>query len=175
MQIKQLLKQDINREINGVVKVGELDEKTLEVELREYVVTREIEKHMLDFFTTFEKNSRIESTNMGVWVSGFFGSGKSHFIKMLSHLLENKDVSHKRAIDYFNEKSISDNLKESIDECSRLDIETILFNIDSKGPMEKDSSAILRTFARVFYEYLGYFGADLKIVELEKYLVAVGK
>ena len=41
--------------------------------------------------------------------------------------------------------------------------ETILFNIDSKGPSNKDKTAILRIFARVFFEHLGDYGEDLKL------------
>ena len=175
MLIRDTLKQDINRQINGVVKVGETDAHTLQVELSEYVVTREIEKNLRDFYTSFEQNSRMESSNIGVWISGFFGSGKSHFLKILSYLLENSEVQGKRAVDYFQEKTISKSLQDAINESKSYKVETILFNIDSKGPMVKDSSAILKTFSKVFYEHLGYFGQDLKIVELEKYLDTIGK
>ena len=175
MLIKDILSQDINRGINGVVKVGDTDRNTLEIELREYVVTQEIERSMTTFFTAFEQNSRLESTNMGVWISGFFGSGKSHLLKMLAYLLENKEVSGKNARTYFAEKRVGHELQDAIDGCANLEIETILFNIDSIAPMVKDSSAIIKSFSRVFYEHLGFFGKDLKIVALERYLSSVGR
>ena len=41
---------------------------------------------------------------MGVWISGFFGSGKSHFLKILGYLLSNEIVVGKASVDYFEDK-----------------------------------------------------------------------
>ena len=93
MQIKDLFIKDINRPINGVVKADQLEESTVFTELDEYVITSELAKHFEEFFDAYmpsvrDPKKKAESGKIGVWVSGFFGSGKSHFIKILSYLLQ---------------------------------------------------------------------------------------
>ena len=56
------------------------------------MVTRELQRHFADFFAAYKKGILGTTPKMGVWISGFFGSGKSHFLKILSYLLENKQV-----------------------------------------------------------------------------------
>lgn len=90
MQIKEMFKRDINRYINGVISVAE--QNTIKQELEEYVVTRELQRHFADFFQAYERGLDNPERNPGVWIQGYFGSGKSHFLKMLSYLLENKEV-----------------------------------------------------------------------------------
>jgi energy-coupling factor transporter ATP-binding protein EcfA2 len=175
MKIKDILFNDINREINGVVKVGDTNENTLKIELEEYVITNEIEGNMKKFLHNFENNMLTGSTNAGVWISGFFGSGKSHFLKMLSYLLKNSEVTGKKSTQYFYDKRINSDLKTSLENINLYEIETILFNIDSVSSLERDNSVVLRIFARVFYDHLGYFGQDLKVVRLEQHLDSLGK
>ena len=91
------------RNRRGVIKVGQDDNANIGQELEEYVVTRELQKHFSDFFASYKKGINGNTDKMGVWISGFFGSGKSHFLKILSYLLANKEVEGKRAIDYFIE------------------------------------------------------------------------
>ena len=101
MIIKNMFSKPIDRDIKGVIKVGQDDNANIKQELEEYVVTRELQKHFADFFSSYKKGINGNTDKMGVWISGFFGSGKSHFLKILSYILANKDVSGKRAIDYF--------------------------------------------------------------------------
>ena len=109
MIIKEMFLKRINRDIKGVIKVGQDDTDNIRQELEEYVVTRELQKHFSDFFTSYKKGIIGNTDKMGVWISGFFGSGKSHFLKILSYLLGNKEVNGKRAIEYFIEDNkISD-------------------------------------------------------------------
>lgn len=107
MIIQDLFSKDINRSINGVVKVQDASDESVRQELDEYVVTRELQGHFAHFFEAYDKALDVPTDNMGVWISGFFGSGKSHFLKMLSYLLQNDEIAGKRAVDYFDGK-ISD-------------------------------------------------------------------
>ena len=100
MQIKEMFEKQIDRDIKGVIKVGQSDEENVYQELDEYVVTKELLKHFRDFFDNYEKGINSNTDKMGVWISGFFGSGKSHFLKILSHLLKNSVVEGKRAVEY---------------------------------------------------------------------------
>ena len=103
MQIKNMFAKQIDRDIKGVIKVGQGDDANVQQELSEYVVTRELQKHFADFFANYKTGIVGNTDKMGVWISGFFGSGKSHFLKILSYLLDNREVDGKRAIDYFVE------------------------------------------------------------------------
>lgn len=92
MQIKDMFRKKIDRDIQGVIIVGQGEQTNVAQELEEYVVTRELQKHFMDFFEAYKKGILGTTPKMGVWISGFFGSGKSHFLKILSYLLQNKQV-----------------------------------------------------------------------------------
>ena len=62
-----------------------------------------------------------------------------------------------------------------LERCAGAPTDTILFNIDSKSPINKDKTAILRVFAKVFYEYRGFYGDDLKVAKLEQFIYKSGK
>ena len=96
VQIKSLFTRSIHRSINGVIKADQDDAESVWQELDEYVITRELDQHLRSFFESYLAaldNPQDASGRVGVWISGFFGSGKSHFLKILSYLLENKQVS----------------------------------------------------------------------------------
>ena len=103
MKIGQMFAKPIDRDLKGVIKVGQDDDRNIQQELEEYVVTRELQKHFRDFFDSYKRGITGTTDKMGVWISGFFGSGKSHFLKILSYLLENKTVNGKTALAYFEE------------------------------------------------------------------------
>lgn len=163
----------ISRDIKGVVKVGQDEKAVIKQELEEYVVTNELQKHFRDFFASYKKGINKDTDKMGVWISGFFGSGKSHFLKILSYLLENREVDGKHAIDYFiEEEKINDPMVlADMKLASSVPTDTILFNIDSKSETagEKDKSSLLNVFLKVFNEKLGY-SANPHVAALEKQL-----
>lgn len=104
MVIGQLFQEDINRKINGVVKVDQDATDVLVQELDEYVITRDLKKHFITFFNNYGESFRESTADIGVWISGFFGSGKSHFLKMLSYLLANQEVQGVRTVERFRKK-----------------------------------------------------------------------
>ena len=79
MRIQEMFYDDIDRKINGVVKVDQDAADVLKQEVKEYVITRDIRKHMITFFNNYAESFREPTADVGVWISGFFGSGKSHF------------------------------------------------------------------------------------------------
>lgn len=177
MWIQKMFERDINRYINGVISVGE--EKAIRQELEEYVVTCELQRHFGDFFSAYEKGLNDPARNTGVWIQGYFGSGKSHFLKMLGYILENKIVDGKCAADYFQGKFDDPMTYARIKRATEAAAETILFNIDEKGGCYKEGdtaeTAVLRSFARVFYEHLGFYGRDYKLARFEKMIDDRGK
>ena len=105
MKLKEIFTEDIFRNIEGVIKAD--DQSNVLEEVREYVVTKEISKK-LDLFLDAYLN--YQGAN-GVWISGFFGSGKSHMLKILSYVLENSKINGVTLGDLFIDKIEDDILK----------------------------------------------------------------
>ena len=176
MMIRDMFADDINRKINGVIKVDQAADDVIEQELNEYVITRELKKHFITFFNYYGDAFDQPTADMGVWISGFFGSGKSHFLKMLSYLLENKEIKGIRSVERFRKKFEDDPATFMlIDRATKGTTETILFNIDIEGFSNKDKTAVLRVFAKMFYNHLGFYGENLKVAMMERYIDQQGK
>lgn len=175
MILRNIYRSDINRDINGVIKVAQDDERSVVQELSEYIITKELHRHFNTFLNHYEHSLEQPTDKIGVWISGFFGSGKSHFLKILSYLLSNKIAGGKKAVDYFSDKFDDPMMFAQLENSVRVPTETILFNIDSKSPITKDKTAILRVFAKVFYEHQGFYGNDLKVAKLEQFISRSGK
>jgi len=151
MLIKDMFYKAIDRDIKGVIKVGQEDESNAYQELEEYVVTKELTKHFSDFFEAYKKGIVGTTDKMGVWISGFFGSGKSHFLKILAYLLENKEVMGKKAVDYFEDKIHDSMVLADMKLAGHTPADVILFNIDSKSDSDSKANkdAIVSVFNKV--------------------------
>lgn len=179
MNIRDMFAKQIDRDIRGVIKVGQNDDSNIRQELEEYVVTHELQKHFAAFFEAYCRSIHDPTDAMGVWISGFFGSGKSHFLKILSYILDNRVVDGKKAIEYFvDDNKINDNfVLANMRKAAETSADVILFNIDSKSDMNShnDRDAIVKVFLKVFNEKLGYCGENAYIADLERTLDAKGK
>lgn len=176
MKLNEIYKKPIDRDIKGVIKVGQDDQSNIYQELDEYVLTEELGKHFSTFFENYRRGITEETDKMGVWISGFFGSGKSHFLKILSYLLENKEVNGIKAVDFFDDK-IQDNIVlADMKKAGDITTDVALFNIENKSESnEKDyKDAILRVFNKVFDEMQGYCGSSGWVADLERQLVKDG-
>ncbi len=182
MTIKNLFLKPLDRAINGVVKADQNDEATVYQELDEYVVTNELEKHFRAFFDSYstDLNDPSIANRVGVWISGFFGSGKSHFLKTLSYILANiqtTDTSgnHKRAVEFFDQQKIRDAMiRADIEKAASNTADVILFNIDSKASSNHDGNPILNVFLRVFNEHQGFSSDHPHIAHMERHLSQKG-
>lgn len=181
MQIKDLFERNIHRSINGVIKADQSDDANVWQELDEYVITRELDGHLRKFFDTYlaalDKPAEA-SGNVGVWVSGFFGSGKSHFIKILSYLLANRQVSNagntRRAQDFFEQKITDAMLAGDIARAITGETDVLLFNIDSKADADHSRDAILKVFLKVFNEMRGFNPDHPHIARMEQEMADKG-
>ena len=174
MQIKEMFRKEIDRELQGVIVVGQGAETNVAQELEEYVVTRELQRHFADFFAAYKKGILGTTPKMGVWISGFFGSGKSHFVKILSYLLENKQVGDKHALDFFiDDKKITNQMVlADMKLAADTPTDVILFNIDSKSESnsKENKDAIVNVFLKVFNEMQGFCGSMPYLADLERHL-----
>jgi len=165
MHLKEIFAKPIDRNIPGVVHADEIE--TLQLEVEEYVITDEIAKGLDQFFDAY---SDYQGAN-GVWISGFFGSGKSHLLKMLALLVENQTVNGKPTLEYFKPKCEDDALlRAGMEKAAAVPSKSILFNIDQKADTisKTEFDAVLAVFVKVFNEMLGYYGKQGYVAEFEK-------
>ena len=185
MLMKEMFEKEIDRDIQGVIIVGQSEAENVAQELDEYVVTKELQKHFADFFSAYKKGIVGTTPKMGVWISGFFGSGKSHFLKILSYLLANKFVGDKKAIEYFADDSLTEGKPKIVDRivladmklAADTDTDVVLFNIDSKSDSnsKQNKDAIVNVFLKVFNEMQGFCGAMPFLADLERKLTEEGQ
>jgi len=181
MKIYDMFEKKIDRPITGVVKVGQIEEADKKEELEEYVVTRDLTKHFREFFANYTNSIKNPTDEIGVWISGFFGSGKSHFLKILSYNLDNTVVAGEHPWEYLveNNPALKDDamLIANMKLAASTPTDAILFNVDSKSAAsaKSDSNAIVMVFNRVFNEKLGYIGSIPALADLERQLDEEGQ
>src|SRR5690606_18833304 len=163
--MRDIFEKPVDRAIDGVIKAD--DEASLRVELDEDVITGEIGRRLEQFLEAYNNYS----TANGVWISGFFGSGKSHLLKMLALLLENREVDGVKAFDIFAEKLKDEPmLAGALRKAVAIPSKSILFNIDQKADVisKTDVDALLAVFQKVFNEMCGYYGKQPHIAQFER-------
>ncbi len=173
MKIRNLFKKPIDRSIQGVVTIGNEDDLQKVQELDEYVVTKEITNSFRTFFKKYRESIKTPTEKMGVWITGFFGSGKSHFLKILGYLLENEVVGGKPAIDYFDNKITDSFVFADIKQSTQVNNKVILFNIDSKAKSnsKQQTQAIMDIMLRSFNEAIGLCPTTPWVADLERILI----
>lgn len=171
MTLKTIFNKPVDRPIEGVIKAD--DEASLRLEIEEYVLTNEVEKRLESFLDAY---NNYEGAN-GVWVSGFFGSGKSHLLKMLALLLENRQIDGASALDLFLPKCGGNEiLRGDLKRAVAIPSKSILFNIDQKADVisKTQIDALLAVFVKVFDEMCGYYGKHGHIAQFERDLDSRG-
>ena len=171
MLIKDIFEKEVTRDYDSVIFVDDdTSEKDLFIELDEFIVTEELLAHFNEFFTNFIDVVSNSKKYTGVWISGFFGSGKSHFLKILSYLLANDfKVQDKKPLDFFiKDKKISDSkIIKKMEDSSNFNNDVALFNVSYKNIDGK----LLTIFYNLFNEKQGYCGTDISVAYFEKELV----
>ena len=169
--LKNIFDKPVDRPIEGVIKAD--DEQSLQLELEEYVLTNEVAKRLESFLDAY---NNYEGAN-GVWVSGFFGSGKSHLLKILALLLENRRIEDVDALDLFLHKCGDEEfLRADLKRAAGIPSKSILFNIDQKADVisKTQTDALLAVFVKVFDEMRGYYGKQGHIAQFERDLDSRG-
>jgi len=146
MHITELFQKPIDRPIEGVIKAD--DQRHLQSEVEEFVVTQEISRGLEQFADRY-----LNETNAnGVWISGFFGSGKSHLLKMISLLLRKEPLPDgKHPSEILIPKIEDEFLRADLQKAANIPSNSILFNIDQKADsIGGDGEApILEVFVKV--------------------------
>lgn len=172
MGMRDLYAKDIFRSIDGVIKADDVSKVASEVD--EYVMTSEIRSGLSRIVDAW---NQVDAPSNGVWIAGFFGSGKSHLLKMLSYLLGeqagNQPVTREDVERAFEQKVAGDetiiaDLKRSLHTPTR----AVLFNIDAKDnkSTRERGSAMIEVFYKVYFEARGLYWSDLDVGAFERYL-----
>jgi hypothetical protein len=164
MKIHELFIKPVDRAIDGVIKAD--DDRNLRTELEEYVATRDVMRALNDLTDRYLGSPGAN----GVWISGFFGSGKSHLLKMLSLLLDGRPLPDgSRPSDLLLPKVEDELVRAGLIKAAAIPSHSLLFNIDQKydGIGGDQNAAILEVFMKVLNELQGYFAKQGYIAQFE--------
>jgi hypothetical protein len=167
MLLNEIFAKDVQRPIEGVIKAD--DTAHLGTEVDEYVLTNEAAKGLEEVLEAYTNYTNAN----GVWISGFFGSGKSHLLKMLAHLLgdvEGQDFDRSEVAASFYAKATGAFLPASLTKAERIPATSLLFNIDQKATLitKDQTDALLKVFVKVFDESRGYYGNQGHVARFER-------
>jgi DNA replication protein DnaC len=181
MKLNEIFSRDINREIRPAVIVSAKDANTIEAEIKEYVFTPEIIEKL---FTIIDTLINKKTQNNGIWINGYYGSGKSHFIKFV-HYLINKETSadafealEKGVNDNYdttkpntNDKITISNLRLLKKKITDVKCDNIMFNVGDVTDDGNKQERLTRVFINMLNKFRGYNSSDIPLaLFLEKVL-----
>ena len=168
MKIKDLFQKDIHRKIEEVIKVDQTDQETVKNELEEYIVTDSIKNNYLRVLDAYNSARTSLTEGIGVWVSGFFGSGKSSFAKNLGYILANREVLGEKASELFssqvNDAKIT-NLLKVIN--TSLPTHAVIFDVSMDRGIRTASERITEVMYKALLRELDY-SEDFDLADLER-------
>ena len=172
MTIRELFAKRVDRRIEEVVKIDQTDEGQIREELDEYVVTRSIRNHYLNVLDRYDATFNNPHEGVGIWISGFFGSGKSSFAKYLGLALADRSIQGEGASGILADL-LGDNrgrvLLQQIRE--RIPTHAVIFDVSTDRGISSGNQRLTEIMYRVFLRELGY-PSDLDLAELEILLEA---
>lgn len=176
MIIREILARDLGQRIEEIIKVDQTDEQTVYNEIVEYVATERIKEQYRTLLKAIADYPSEPHEGIGVWVSGFFGSGKSSFAKNLGYILSNQKVLSHSASELFKTQVQDSKISEWIDLINvRYPMDVIMFDIQSdRAQSGTGTQSISSFFYRVLLRHLGY-AEDFDLAELEISLENEGK
>ena len=174
-QIKELFALDIERPIEEVIKVDQDDAQIVHDEISEYIVTDSIRKHYLKILRKYWETKNKPHEGIGIWVSGFFGSGKSSFAKMLGLALHNREVLGDSAADLFGKRTGNDETVVLLQQITEhIPTEAVIFDVSTDRGIRTGNQSITEIMYKLFLKNLGY-AEDLDLAELEISLEEAGE
>jgi hypothetical protein len=173
--IRDLLKIDLKQKIEEVITLGQQDEGAVYTEITEYVATDSIRDHYRRLFKAIAEAPAEPTEGVGVWVSGFFGSGKSSFAKNLGYVLANRTVLGTPAAELFKARVQDRRIAEYVDFINvRIPTEAIMFDVSVDRSAMNQTERVAEVMYRVLLRELGY-AEDWTIANLEMTLEADGR
>jgi hypothetical protein len=165
--IKTLFANDIHRRIEEVIKVDQSDEEVIRDEINEYVVTDAIRKHYTDILEAYREAPNKPTDGVSIWVSGFFGSGKSSFAKMLGIAIANRKIAGEPAASRFAERAGDKKLQVLLKAITeQIPTHAVIFDVSTDRGIRSGNQTLTEIMYGLFLQSLGY-AKDLDLSELE--------
>jgi hypothetical protein len=174
-RIKDIFARNIHREIREVIKVDQTDEQVIRDEIAEYVVTRTIRDNFIEILENYAEAPRKPSERMAVWVSGFFGSGKSSFAKMLGLALANRALGQDTAAGLLADQIGDPKAKVLLATIvEKVPTNAVIFDVATERGVMHGNQMLTEIMYRQLLGHLGY-ASDLDLAELEITLEGEGR
>ena len=165
MRIEELFSRPVDRKIEEVIKVD--DQSTILTEVEEYIPTGHIGAELTEVLDRFQETILNPSETVNIWVSGFFGSGKSSFAKVLGYLIANPEIGGKRLVDRFFELNEIPRARQLLSVIhSQIEAEVVLLDLATSPNVLREGEAVVLPVYRTLLESLGY-SRDVTLAELE--------
>ncbi len=175
MKIYDIFQERIDRPIEEVIKVDQVNEAVVYEELREYIPTAAIQRHFCDVLEAINASRTEPTEGIGVWVSGFFGSGKSSFAKVLGYILAQERVKGQSASDLFRSRLTDDRLKNLLGLVNRtIPCTVIMFDIATDRAVRTGRENVSEIMYRALLRALEY-AEDPDLAEMEITLEGEGQ
>ncbi len=175
MTIRQLFHGQIDRRIEEVIKVDQTDKQIIRDEISEYVPTDSIKRHYTQIFERYYETPNHPHEGIAVWVSGFFGSGKSSFAKLLGLALENQDILGTGAAEQIGQKLADQKIQVVLKNISEhIPTTSVIFDVSTDRGIRSGNQTLTEIMYKLFLRELGY-ARDLDLAELEITLEETGQ
>lgn len=174
-KIQDLFVRDIHRDIREVIKVDQTDETVIRTEIEEYIVTRTIRDSFIEILERYREAPLKPSDRMAVWISGFFGSGKSSFAKLLGLALANRPLGHNAVADLLAQRIADPKatvLLTTIAE--KIPTNAVIFDVATDRGVMHGNQMLTEIMYRQLLKHFGY-ASDLDLAELEITLEGDGR
>lgn len=186
MKLTEIYEKSIERSINPAVVAQDREEKTVEIEITEYVFTDEIINNLYKVLLAIKNKESVSKT--GIWINGYYGSGKSHFLKYVHYCIApaTRQEAMERLVLAVRERDFM-KVPESkiritngeINDLKRwyeqAEIEDILFNAQDVSKANRDNTTFTNIFFNMFNECRGFNAYNIPLAILfEKYMAEKG-
>ncbi|MPL95118.1 hypothetical protein SDC9_41282 [bioreactor metagenome] len=169
-----LFAKPVERHIEEVIKVNQDDEKALAIEMDEYVATDSIRESYIEVFKEIAEGPSAPREGIGIWISGFFGSGKSSFAKMLGYTVANRTIGASCAADLFKKTANDPRISDLLDSINRrIPFESVIFDV-SMDSGRSGTERLTEILYKSLLKGLDY-ATDFDIAELEIALEGDGR
>src|SRR5256886_14036736 len=167
--IGALLTRDLRRKIEEIIQVDQADEQSVHEEITEYIATDSIRDQHAEVLTAIAEAPSDPHEGIGVWISGFFGSGKSSFAKNVGYVLANRSVLGRRASELF-EVQLGDKHIDDLVDFINLSIptEVIMFDVSVDRAVKRSTERIAEIMYTILlreldYSWFGYFQGGIGV------------
>ncbi|MFW5776642.1 MAG: BREX system P-loop protein BrxC, partial [Spirochaetota bacterium] len=167
--IGELFDQDINRRIEKVIQYQTTDDQLLEQEVREYIATDAIKSNLERLLDEIDDGMTSASDrNVGIWVSGFYGSGKSSFTKYLGYALDSSfELGGRRFRDLLKTRIDDVPLQQRLETVAKKhDPVVILLDLSVDADAQNHTLPVSSIVYSNVLRWAGY-SRDIKIAHLE--------